>query len=355
MHGQSYPGPQRRHIDLVPRQAATTSGSETVLQNSTSITSDTQAAPGAPTPAPSSSNGSSSTSTSPSSSTSSGSESSRSTSISTSTFTSQQSSTTRSESSTTSDSTSSTSQRSSSSSTSSSSKTTVINFATVTVVNTLSPEVTLIPLTGTNLIVTVETSPTTSWQTFTITPSASNTPKSAASMNFFDNKGAVAGTFAVVSFVGLGLIVGIFFVMKKRAERRRLIADEHFEDFTSAGPEMAQSATGHNRSVSAVRSASPGASITDLSSHTPMDPFSGNQTYLSPNYGTGYTSQGLSSVQERDSDFSHSSNNSASSHHSPPSYYAPPPTDAAAPPVVNRKFVARDSYQPSIDSFYGGA
>ncbi|KAG6833942.1 hypothetical protein H0H87_007953 [Tephrocybe sp. NHM501043] len=145
----------------------------------------------------------------------------------------------------------------------------------------------------------------------------------------FKERGAVAGTFTVVSLVIIGAVVVFAFFLRRRSRNGRNPGDnEYYENF-AVQPEMGQFASGNATPSSAGRlPASPGLSASELSAHEPMDPQANDNTYLRPDY-LPYTS--LSPVYERGSDTLISS----------------------SPPVFKRPVVGRDSYQPSVDSFYG--
>ncbi|KAF5387633.1 hypothetical protein D9615_000572 [Tricholomella constricta] len=171
-------------------------------------------------------------------------------------------------------------------------------------------------------------------QTLTFTPSSTSGALSATGNGFWANKGAVAGTFTVVGLVIVAAIIALFAFARRRSKNHRSLGDnDFFENFAAESP-MAQRVSRRALSPDTGGLSSPGPSVAELSEHNPMDPHAANydQTYMPPYYDISYASQGLTSVQE----------------HGPA-----PPHSSLTPPVFRRPVVARNSYQPSIDSFYG--
>ncbi|GLB33995.1 hypothetical protein LshimejAT787_0108790 [Lyophyllum shimeji] len=162
-------------------------------------------------------------------------------------------------------------------------------------------------------------------QTSTFSPSATSETLSSSNTGFLANKGAVAGTFIVAGLIGIGAIVALLVFFRRRAKHRRERDDEFYQSF-AVEPEMARSASGSFVFPAAGGiPGSPATTITELAAHTPMNPHAGD--YHSSNIHS------LAPVQEHGSDPSHLS---------------------TTPPAFSRRVVGRDSYQPSIDSFYGG-
>lgn len=156
----------------------------------------------------------------------------------------------------------------------------------------------------------------------------------------------------------------VFFVVRKK-QHATVVGDRgDSQFFTSLAPqpEMASRISVHTVSATGGHSVStsPGPSFAELATQAPMDP--NNNQYSTANYEYSYPFTALSSVREQEysNDSVHGPTIPEPSSHSPHTsstklYYIPPPGRGAVPPVQNRKSVARTSYQPSIDSFYGAA
>ncbi|KAF8204800.1 hypothetical protein BJ912DRAFT_939353 [Pholiota molesta] len=147
---------------------------------------------------------------------------------------------------------------------------------------------------------------------------SSSVSAAAKSSGFWQNKGAVAATFVIVSLVLLGIaaVVVINYMKRRSVRRHNLIHEELFEKFSDSGH----------------RSNSPGPSI----NAAPMDAFpSRDVVYANPfeNYG-GVEHQRVAPSAV------------------PAARKTTAPTAFRNP--VGRTPVARESYQQSIDSFYGG-
>ena len=179
------------------------------------------------------------------------------------------------------------------------------------------------------------------------------------------NKGAVAGTITAIALVLLGAFVAVaFFVMrrKRRASTVHNRRDSEFFTRFSAEPGVTRGLSAHTVSASGhSASTSPGPSVAELAAQAPMDAYETNPFHLSQSYG--YDSSGaLEPVHEQDFSAEYvpeptMSEPSVYSTSTQPTqlYYIPPPGQGAMPAsaVQNRKSIARGSYQPSIDSFYG--
>ncbi|KAF8076595.1 hypothetical protein FPV67DRAFT_1472019 [Lyophyllum atratum] len=321
MHGQASVRHQRRRFEVAPRQleSASSSGASSITHEiATSTTSSSISIP--PSSSSSASLSSSSVTSGPSSSSKPIS--------SPSAFPSASSS-----------SSSSSSSRSSTSSLPSPSTTTTRSSLSTTPTPTPTPAPTISrsastaafdPTPRTTLVIAPPSSTATALQTLIPSPSATSGASSASHKGFWANKTAVAGTFTVVGILGVGVIVVLLVLMRRRSDNRRHRDHEFYQTF-AVQPEMAQSAAGSFITPSAGgHIGSPAPSVAELSTRTPMDPYVGN---LRSNFGSSYTTHSLAPVQERGYDASH-------------------PT--TAPPVSSRQVVDRNSYQPSIDSFYGG-
>jgi hypothetical protein len=163
----------------------------------------------------------------------------------------------------------------------------------------------------------------------------------------------------------LGVVLCFFLRRKLRKAAERDRGDS--ESFTSfaAQPEMARRTSARTVSANGHSTTSPGPSVIELTTQTPMDPHAMNHSHIPPSHGCNYPSsarQGLPPVQEQEFSFGSAYEQAMSepSHYSTRTnssqlYYIPPPGHGDVPPVPNRKSVARGSYQPSIDSFYGAA
>ncbi|KAI0751522.1 hypothetical protein C8Q80DRAFT_1218238 [Daedaleopsis nitida] len=146
------------------------------------------------------------------------------------------------------DSTTSSSSTSTSTSTSSSTSTSTSDSTSSSITSTSSsstPGVTLKTNTGTAYVAPTNTQAagpnSTSYTWDVSTPSATQKAAGAASASsnsFFDNKGAVAGTFAIVGVVALGGISVVILYMKRRAARLQDEEDlTYFEKYTPSGRE----------------------------------------------------------------------------------------------------------------------
>ncbi|KAF8969477.1 hypothetical protein BDZ97DRAFT_246909 [Flammula alnicola] len=170
----------------------------------------------------------------------------------------------------------------------------------------------------------------------TSSPATTNTsgPLSAVSKSsgFWQNKGAVAATFVIVSLVliGIAALAVIAFLKRRNVSRQEQLHEELFEKYTE--PDY--------------RSNSPGPSI----NADPMDAFASREVFQS--YGISETQRVLySSTPVQHPDYYNEPK-------APARYISPSQAlaaQSAAPPTAFRNPVGRDSYQQSIDSFYGAA
>ncbi|KAG5634161.1 hypothetical protein H0H81_003104 [Sphagnurus paluster] len=160
-------------------------------------------------------------------------------------------------------------------------------------------------------------------KTLYFTPSATSNPVSASSKGFWTNKGAVAGTFTIVALVIIAILGLLFFLARRRWRIRKRNGDDFYEHFAT-GSEVAQRESGASMSPDSRRlTTSSNFSIPDMATHTPMDPqvAGSDQSYLPP------VSQVPALIQKK----------SATATTSP----------------SKRPESTRDSYQASINSFYG--
>ncbi|KAF8913721.1 hypothetical protein CPB84DRAFT_1819771 [Gymnopilus junonius] len=163
------------------------------------------------------------------------------------------------------------------------------------------------------------------------------TPLSAAATtsSLWQKKGAVAAIFVIVALVILAItaILVVAFLKRRSARREVRLHDELFEKYTE--PER--------------RSPSPSASITAV----PMDPFATSTVrYDTPPLFSDYAVPQSHPFVPSTSPVQHPNY----CNQSPSRYLTPSQAQAArssAPPSAFRGPEHRDSYQPSIDSFYG--
>jgi hypothetical protein len=188
-----------------------------------------------------------------------------------------------------------------------------------------------------NVVPAIETSYSQPLPSSLITPTS--TPVSAAvnSSRFWQKKGAVAATFVIVALVILAIIATlvISFLKRQSAHKQARIHDELFEKYSE--PDH--------------RGPSPGPSITS----TPMDAFASREV----RYDGSPSFQNYPAPQTQRAVHSSSPVQHPDYYNQPVSrYLAPSQTQAArsaAPPTAFRNPDNRDSYQHSIDSFYGAA
>ena len=180
------------------------------------------------------------------------------------------------------------------------------------------------------------------------------------------NKGAVAGTFTAIALVLLGAFIAVVFFVTRRKRLGSAVHDRGDSEFFTAGPGVVRGLSAHTVSTAGhSTSTSPGPSVTELAAQAPMDAYGTDPSHLSQSYGYDYPSaalHGLSPVYEQELLAEYVPEPATSE---PPAYsigmqptqlyYIPPPGQGVMLADQNRKTVARGSYQPSIDSFYGAA
>ncbi|KAF9478143.1 hypothetical protein BDN70DRAFT_63359 [Pholiota conissans] len=159
--------------------------------------------------------------------------------------------------------------------------------------------------------------------------------------SFWQNKGAVAATFVIVSLVLLAIAAVVLIrYLKRRGARRREMLHELFEKFPESGRN------------------SPGPSINS----PPMDAFAARDVdYSNPFHH--YDDVEIQQIAQPSMPVQHPDYYYNQPATIPARYISPPevqagrkstaPTSFRSP--VGRTPVARESYQQSIDSFYGGA
>jgi hypothetical protein len=153
--------------------------------------------------------------------------------------------------------------------------------------------------------------------------------------SFFNNKGAVAAVFVIVSLLAAGALIVAFITLRKRYRARKLREDhaDLWEKFSN-----------HSHRT---RSNSPGPSI----NAAPLDAFAlRDESYIPAEAGSSqqHSTSFHSSTPVQHPDyypnyppvFSQQTSSSATS-------------SQAVPPTAFREPVGRASYQQSIDSFYG--
>ncbi|KAJ6598856.1 hypothetical protein DFH09DRAFT_17039 [Mycena vulgaris] len=228
----------------------------------------------------------------------------------------------------------------------------------------------------------------------------------AASTGFWNNKGAVGGTFTVVALVVVGILVAVGMVIRRRAASHNSARDTFFDtknpppadrvERYSSGPSMvslgnepmdAHAMTGPNYGATdqyLVDTADynvsypPGASYpahTDVAyaptadhttpaaqqyytptadQHYPSAPAEHDAYYAEGNAYDNYQQYYTAEAAAGDNGYSVSPADYRPS--LSPHPYSHPSHAAAAPPSALRDFAGRDSaYQQSIDSFYGAA
>ncbi|KAF9464357.1 hypothetical protein BDZ94DRAFT_485645 [Collybia nuda] len=237
-------------------------------------------------------------------------------------------------------------------------KTSTSRFTTSIV--TPSSPLTLVP-SITAIIITEPSSntPTSIVSTYTFSPSATKEPASGIADGFWQNKGAVAGTFTALGVFVLGIMVA-FIILRRRA-RRTQSEDELFEKFAVTSGfdsrDSAQTVSSHGHTVS------PHPSVAELAVQTPMDAYSGDHMYNVPHGqdyppGTSYGFAPVDGVVNPHLNYSDPQMSQQPSYPAPslaqtqtPNHYIPSPARA----VYNQQAAPRRSYQQSIDSFYGAS
>lgn len=183
---------------------------------------------------------------------------------------------------------------------------------------------------------------------------------------------AVAGTFSVVALIIVGISAAAAVILIRQRRSRRVNLEDDIS-YTNRYPEPDLDGP-----------SSPGPSMTELATHTPMDPYQGNDmVYSSPAHHDRYPTEDLFAQQDYSrhptsgtvypiaSNQGEQYNDYVPHHDSAPDHFFTPqissspvshpythPTVSAnlAPPTSYREKFGRDSgYQQSIDSFYGGA
>jgi len=167
------------------------------------------------------------------------------------------------------------------------------------------------------------------------------TPVSAAanSSGFWQKKGAVAATFVIVALVivAVSAILIVTFLKRRSSRRQARLHEELFEKYSE--PDH--------------RGASPGPSI----NAAPMDPFASREVRYdtTPSFES-YAAPPTQRILHSSSPVQH-----PDYYNQPPSRYLAPSqaqvARSAAPPTTLRNLddLSRNSYQHSIDSFYGAA
>ncbi|KDR83923.1 hypothetical protein GALMADRAFT_219752 [Galerina marginata CBS 339.88] len=167
------------------------------------------------------------------------------------------------------------------------------------------------------------------------------TPISAAanSSGFWQKKGAVAATFVIVALVVIAItaILIVTFLKKRSTRMQDRLHDELFEKYSE--PDH--------------RGPSPGPSI----NAAPMDPFASREVrYDTTPAFESYVVPPTQRILHSSSPVQHPDyyNQPTSQYLAPSQFQA---ARSAAPPTAFRNLdvPSRDSYQPSIDSFYGAA
>jgi hypothetical protein len=206
----------------------------------------------------------------------------------------------------------------------------------------------------------------------------------ATTTGFWANKGAVAGTFTLVTLILIGIfvVVGANLMKRRRPRRRRRHHRRHVEDIYEKHP-----TPGPNSGVvNAVEDPEPG--MTDLTAQVPMSAYPSHevhyggtdpsqQMYQPQQYNTEYPPGTMYNDQQQphyeqqqsdqyDYDYSvyagyeegaaHDQYPQQESSYTPTHPFADPrhsPAPGQAPPVAPHK--TSSTYGQSVDSFYGSA
>ncbi|KII94624.1 hypothetical protein PLICRDRAFT_169361 [Plicaturopsis crispa FD-325 SS-3] len=188
-----------------------------------------------------------------------------------------------------------------------------------------------------------------------IAPTASQSDGAASSPSgFFENKGAVAGTFTVVGLVGAGIVIFIAVTILRRRQRiRRQDEDDVYFDKFEPTSHVTEDPFGNN----GLGGGGLGPSSTDLAT-VPADHTAypdrgiehGVEQYPMDEYGIGYPpgTAYAAALAQQGQPYQHP----GYPYHDQPEQQQsePAPADSLAIP---RETAPREKYQQSIDSFYG--
>ncbi|TFL00549.1 hypothetical protein BDV98DRAFT_569196 [Pterulicium gracile] len=217
------------------------------------------------------------------------------------------------------------------------------------------------------------------------TDSSTAETSSNASASFWDNKGAVAGTFVSVSILALALVAFAFWRVRKRQHDKR--ADSvNFDRYSRAQSPDFGSGDGHHHTMADLSNEPPLSAYPNRDIHydnivpPPIIPIEyGNRSsylayppgavpYGEPGHVPTYGQEGAahqnpfgSASQQWNSGALYGESNGAQGYHTTdqsnnnayPSQTAPA-RRRSTNPFHDSNAVERGSYQPSVDSFYGG-